>query len=164
MPLSYGFISLDETQLQRRRHLLDFYGQAAQLSALLALLAYQLLFVVRLFLPKLRPSPHKHRKEHASPIVTHFQEQSLDTKQNRISRGRRFKWFLDQDVSWGATRAKDSTSWGTWRVILIASIWTIWLSVLAVKDTGDGMLTFYFLLPLSSHNPPAYGFYGNLDQ
>ncbi|KAI4254144.1 MAG: hypothetical protein L6R42_007314, partial [Xanthoria sp. 1 TBL-2021] len=133
MPLSYGFRSLDETQLQRRRHLLDFYGQAAQLSALLVLLSYQIIYVVRLFLQQLRPSPYKHTKDHASPIVSHFQEQSLDTKQDRISIWRRFNWFLDQDVSWAAK----SSGWGTWRVILIASIWTIWLSVLAVKDTDD---------------------------
>ncbi|KAI4274288.1 MAG: hypothetical protein LQ337_004048 [Flavoplaca oasis] len=30
--------------------------------------------------------------------------------------------------------------WGTWRVLLIASIWNIWLCVLAVNDTGDDYL------------------------
>ncbi|CAO1599765.1 hypothetical protein XANCAGTX0491_003480 [Xanthoria calcicola] len=132
MPLPYGFISLEDAQLQRRRHLLDFYGQAAQWSALLALLSYQLRFLVPCLLSKLRPSPHQHRKEHASPVVSSFEEHPLHEKQNQISTWARFHWFLDQRVS--------QSGWGTWRVILIASGWLLWLSVLAVKDTGDDYL------------------------
>ncbi|KAI4099578.1 MAG: hypothetical protein LQ339_005876 [Xanthoria mediterranea] len=137
MSLPYGFISLADAQLQRRRHLLDFYGQAAQWSALLALLSYQLRFLVPFLLSKLRPSPQKHRKEHASPIVSSFEDQPLPSKQNQISTQARFHWFLDQHVSWGA---QTSSYWGTWRVILTASGWLLWLSVLAVKDTGDDYL------------------------
>ncbi|KAL8842283.1 MAG: hypothetical protein Q9176_002672 [Flavoplaca citrina] len=97
MPLPYGFISLDESQLQRRRHLLDFYGQAAQLSAFLVLLAFQLPFVLAFLLPS-RSSPQKPGKEHASPIVSRFGEQSTDANHDRVPVWRRLNWVLDQHL------------------------------------------------------------------
>ena len=157
MPLPYGFISLDESQLQRRRHLLDFYGQTAQLSAFLVLLAFQLPFVLRFLLPS-GSSPQTPGKEHASPVVSRFRDQSTDANYDRVPVWRRLNWFLDQHLRWAAV----GLSWGTWRVLLITSIWTIWLSVLAVKDTGDGMsraspflLSFQNISPISIfyHNP-----------
>lgn len=133
-PLPYGFISLDESQLQQRRHLLDFYGQSAQLSAFLVILASQLPSVLGYVL-QCRSSPQKQGKEHVSPIVSRFEEQSTYTNHDRVSVWRRLNWFLDQHIHLKA----NGPSWGTWRVLLIASIWNIWLCVLAVNDTGDGM-------------------------
>ncbi len=146
MPLPYAFISLDESQLQRRRHLLDFYGQTAQLSAFLVLLAFQLPFVLGFLLPS-GSSPQQPGKEHASPIVSRFPEQSTDANHDRVPVWRRLSWFLDQHLRLEA----NGSSWGTWRVLLITSIWTIWLSVLAVRDTGDGM-SIASPFPLSFHD------------
>ncbi|KAL8770222.1 MAG: hypothetical protein Q9209_004064 [Squamulea sp. 1 TL-2023] len=136
MSLPYSFTSLDKAQLQCRRHLLDAYGQFAQFSALLVLVAHQLFFVVRCLLHKIRPSRYEHGKEHASPGIPHFGERFLEPSPNGNSKWKRFEWLLDQDVSWGA----ESSSWGTWRVLLIATVWTVWLFILAIKNTGDDYL------------------------
>ncbi|KAL8782289.1 MAG: hypothetical protein Q9213_005524 [Squamulea squamosa] len=136
MSLPYGFTSPDKAQLQRRRQLLDAYGQLAQLSALLVLFAYQFFFVIRCLLHKICSSPDDYGKEHASPVVSRFGERILESSPNENSKWRRVEWFLDQDVSWGAKYP----SWGTRRVLLLASVWTIWLFILAIKDTGDDYL------------------------
>ncbi|KAI4117611.1 MAG: hypothetical protein LQ341_007657, partial [Variospora aurantia] len=126
MRLPYTFTSPDETQLQRRRYLLDTYGQVAQISALIPLLAYQLHRSLRILKRKLNTIRSVSRaKEHASPVTSNFGRQLAESQ---TSSWDRLTWFLDQEVLLG---------WGTWRVLLVAAFWTMWLFVLAVSGTED---------------------------
>lgn len=131
MRFLYSFTSLDEAQLQQRRHTLDIYGQFAQVSILFPLICYHLPSLFRFLRTKFRLflSPRK-TKEHASPFVSSFDESSLAPQQISKSSWPRVRWLLDEEILPG---------WGTWRVLLIATLWTIWLFLLAIRDTGDGM-------------------------
>ncbi|KAL8938052.1 MAG: hypothetical protein Q9216_004104 [Gyalolechia sp. 2 TL-2023] len=71
------------------------------------------------------------RKDHASPLVSSFGESSLAPEKNPDLRLGRVRWLLDAEILPG---------WGTWRVLLMATLWTIWLLFLAIKDTGDDYL------------------------
>ena len=44
--------------------------------------------------------------------------------------GARLSWALDDEVVEG---------WGTGMEWLVGGVWMMWLGLLAVKDTGDGM-------------------------
>ncbi|KAI4265144.1 MAG: hypothetical protein L6R35_007188, partial [Caloplaca aegaea] len=129
MRLPYTFTSPDETQLQRRRYLLDTYGQVAQISALIPLLAYQLHRSLRILKRKLNTIRSVSRaKEHASPVTSNFGRQLAESQ---TSSWDRLAWLLDQEVLLG---------WGTWRVLLVAAFWTMWLFVLAISGTEDDYL------------------------
>ncbi|KAL8729744.1 MAG: hypothetical protein Q9166_004573 [cf. Caloplaca sp. 2 TL-2023] len=158
MAFFYAFTSLDETQLQQRRHLLDLYGQFAQFSALVPLLAYQVLLVVQFLRSKINPSAQRHKKEHTSPVVSRFDERSVEVDPSQISRRGRFQWFLDQEVSLRLPLDIRPSNWGTWRVLLIAAFWTIWLFILTVRDTGNDYLhlTKRFGIIASSQLPLHY--------
>ncbi|KAL8915299.1 MAG: hypothetical protein Q9171_000169 [Xanthocarpia ochracea] len=135
MSISYAFTTINETQIQRRRYLLDSYGQLAQWSVFFPLFAYQTLLFTTFLFHKFVPSSKGKTKRHASPLVSLFDEQSVTLKPSQVYRWNLFQWFLDQDVFLVVT-----SGWGTWRVLLIASAWTIWLSILAVRDTGHDYL------------------------
>lgn len=127
----YAFTNPDEAGLRRRRQLLDTYGQVAQLSALILLFAFRLPFLVRWLKRRFRLAPIWGKaKEHSSPVVERFGAPSVGKEDARTSIWSRIAWQLDQEVWPG---------WGTWRVLLVAALWTAWLFVLAISDTGDGM-------------------------
>lgn len=137
MQFPYSFTSPSEAQLQRRRHLLDTYGQLAQVSALIPLLACHVPLLVRFawrrFLSAQSP---RQAKGHASPVTSRFGEQSERTEHIRVKQLGHVQWLLDQKIYRG---------WGAWKVLLIAVLWTTWLFILAVRDTEDGMSTPYRL-------------------
>ena len=122
MDLPYHFVTLDDAQNARRRQLLDRYGQLAQLSMLAPLVAFQLSFGIRYLFSKLRRDGETQSK-------TRNQRPGLLTIQ-----WRRFQWSLDDQIVEG---------WGTKRVWLCATLWAVWLVVLVVKDTGDGMTSLH---------------------
>lgn len=130
MALLYRFVSLDQAQLARRRQLLDSYGQFAQISGLMIpLFAFQIFFAVRLILRKIRSSKHGQRKkERESPRVSSFPKSIAKPSSSSWAR---FRWALDEQMFPG---------WGTKREWLVGALWTIWLLLLVVKDTGDGAL------------------------
>ena len=135
----YAFTSPDEAQLQRRRQLFDAYGQFAQISVLIPLVLYRVPFIFRFISSKFHSSrAWSKTKEHSSPLVSRFDEQSVEPERIESSSWRKVRWHLDQDVL---------PSYGTWRVVSIATLWTIWLVFLAVKDTGDGMSISLFVVP-----------------
>ncbi|KAL8690084.1 MAG: hypothetical protein Q9218_004398 [Villophora microphyllina] len=132
MLFQYSFVGLDEAQLQKRRHLLDTYGQIAQLSALVPLLAWQLLLVVRSIRNRSQLSHHSRQtKAPSSPVVERFAKDASTAKRRSVSRWKRFNWFLGDEL------AQD---WGTWRVLLVAALWATWLFVLAFTETGEDYL------------------------
>lgn len=160
MAFPYHFPSNSPAQSSRRRQLLDAYGQFAQLSAIILPLFLFLLFSIVRFLPKnlrllrqgngyaaLRPSRshHSRKKLRQSPRVATFLDQeaaedaAIEAKAKKSKEKRasasithwwaRFRWALDEPVAPG---------WGTLREWSLATLWTAWLLVLTVKNTGDG--------------------------
>lgn len=137
---TYHFVSSNQDQLQRRRELLDGYGQFAQLSALVPLFTIILLRVFLFLEEKYRFSNlGKSRKEHASPVVSRFADTVAAANKRERSEvlWGRVQWWLDDEVVSG---------WGTWREWVVGGSWAVWLMVLAMRDTGDGMSTFFSLL------------------
>ena len=131
MGFLYSFVKLDAQQSSRRRQLLDRYGQIAQLSALVPLLvisvSYLSRFIIRRYARFLLGSSNK---EHQSPRVSTFRRSTAGSWKLRW---RRFCWALDDELMDGWD------GWGTRREWAIACLWALWLLLLVVKDTGDGM-------------------------
>ncbi|KAL9610686.1 MAG: hypothetical protein Q9167_004634 [Letrouitia subvulpina] len=145
---TYHFVSLDQEQLLRRRELLDGYGQFAQLSALVPLFTIILLrFFIFLEEKYSFSDLRKSRKEHASPVVTRFAETAAAARKQGWSEvvWGRVQWWLDDEVVSG---------WGTWREWVVGGSWAVWLMVLAMRDTGDGMSDFISLLDAMSPLSP----------
>ena len=171
MAFPYHFPSNSPAQSSRRRQLLDAYGQFAQVCAIILPLFLFLLFSTVRFLSKnirlrrgngytaLRASrPHQPRKKlRQSPRVATFSDQEAADNAAAEVRGRNrketrpsasmaqwwalFRWALDEPVAPG---------WGTWREWSVTALWTAWLLVLTVKNTGDGAFIDRFQLQLSS--------------
>lgn len=126
MGFLYHFVRLDTAQQAHRRQLLDSYGQFAQISALIPLLSFQLIFVTRFLRRKWEEYGRKPIKVHQSPRLSIF------PKHNRLttsSIAARVRWALGEEVAW---------NWGTRLEWLIGAGWTVWLILLTLKDTGDG--------------------------
>ena len=134
MGFFYSFVSLNAEQSAQRRHSLDRYGQIAQLSALIPLLAVYVFYLIPHISRKtgfaIFGSAHK---EHQSPRVSTFQQAASGTWKLRW---RRLNWTLDEEVLGGWGR------WGTKKEWAIAVLWSLWLLVLVIKDTGDGRCSF----------------------
>ncbi|KAL8867260.1 MAG: hypothetical protein Q9174_005777 [Haloplaca sp. 1 TL-2023] len=136
MQFPYAFTNPNEAQLQKRRHLLDTYGQIAQISVLLPLFASYVPFLVRYAQNKyLSAKDPRQGKEHASPIQSGFDTQAKSVEKTGDDRWVRIwkslRWDLDQEVFPG---------WGTWRILLTTLLWIAWLFVLAISNTGDDYL------------------------
>ena len=130
MGFFYSFVSPNAQQLERRRQLLDRYGQIAQLSALVPLLVIYISFFLRFFLNRYAISFFgSGRKAHQSPRVSTFRASTVGSWKVKW---RRLNWALDDEVlqGWGG--------WGTRREWVVAGVWALWLLVLVVKDTADG--------------------------
>jgi len=128
MDYPYHFVALDDEQSALRRRLLDSYGQFAQLSILLIPLIYQLSYGLRLLSSRLiKSNGYQPVKEHQSPVVSRFKQPAGVPSSGLLAR---LRWALDEEIVEG---------WGTRKEWCIAGAWAVWLSVLSVKDTGDGM-------------------------
>ena len=126
MGFLYHFVRLDPAQEAHRRQLLDNHGQFAQISALIPLLYFQLIFATRFLLRKWNGYGRKPVKVHQSPRL------SVSPKLNQLTNSSfaaRLRWALDEEIS---------RDWGTRLEWLIGAVWTVWLLFLTVKDTGDG--------------------------
>lgn len=127
MQFPYHFVALDGEQELRRRQFLDRYGQFAQLSILLLPLIYQSSHGLRLLVRRFSGQRgYQPVKQHQSPIVSRFKSPAKTLPSDIWARVR---WALDEEFVDG---------WGTRLEWLIATLWTGWLLVLVVKNTGDG--------------------------
>jgi hypothetical protein len=127
MGFPYHFVALDGEQESRRRDLLDHYAQSAQLSILLLPLIYQLSYGLWLLVGRSRSQrEYQPGKQYQSPIVSNS---ISPVKTLPSSSWHRVRWALNEEFVEG---------WGTRQEWLIATLWTGWLLMLAVKDTGDG--------------------------
>lgn len=128
MELPYHFVDLDKAQLAHRRKLLDNYGQFAQISALIIpVLSFQVFFAARFIIRKIRNNNFQlSRKARQSPRVATFTKPNTGLLATGWSR---LRWALNEDVAEG---------WGSSLEWMIAGLWTLWLLLLVIKDTGDG--------------------------
>ena len=105
----YHFVDLNDEQKDRRRQLLDHYARLAQLSCLAPLGIAQLAYASKRLLPA---NVHPRRSNSLLRIW------------------RKLACWLGRPIASG---------WGSRREWIIAGLWTAWLLILVVKDTGDGM-------------------------
>ena len=132
MGFIYSFVSLDDEQLERRRQLLDFYARIAQFSALLPLLTIHISYYLRSLSTEIVASLlRRQQKEHQSPRVSRFKRPSASPW---VIRWRSLNWNLDDEVVEGWN------GWGTKREWIVTGLWALWLLVLLIMSTGDGML------------------------
>lgn len=108
--------------------MLDNYGQFAQISALIPLFSFHLIFATRFLIRKWNGYDYGRKpiKVRQSPRLSVFQKPNQLTASSFTVR---LRWALDEEV------ARD---WGTRLEWLIGALWTVWLLLLTVKDTGDG--------------------------
>ena len=131
MQWPYRFVDLDKDQIQRRRSLLDNYGQFAQLSILLLPLIYQLLHCLRLLTGKLQRNAHQQYqpiKAHQSPTGSQFKRKKPPSS---LPSWERINWWLNDEIISG---------WETRKQWLLAALWTFWLLFLVFNDTGQDYL------------------------
>lgn len=131
MGFIYSFVSLNPEQLAERRQLLDFYGQIAQLSALVPIVVIYLSHIFPNIWKRFSASVGwRSTKAHQSPRVSTFQRSALPGPW--ALRWRRFTWALNEEI----VRGWDG--WGTKGLWVTAVLWALWLLILVVKDTGNG--------------------------
>ena len=116
MGFIYSFVSLNPEQLAERRQLLDFYGQVAQLSALVPIVVIYLSYIFRNVLKRFPGSSgRRSTKAHQSPRVSNFQRSASPGPW--ALRWRRFKWALNEEI------IKGWDGWGTKGVWATAVLW-----------------------------------------
>lgn len=131
MGFIYSFVDLGPVESGKRRQLLDYYGQLAQISALVPIIFIYVQYVLRIIANRYySPGFRGSTKARQSPTVSrHRPPASVNPW---IIRWRRLNWFLDDEI------LKGRTGWGTRRVWLLSGVWMLWLLILTVRDTGDG--------------------------
>lgn len=127
--LGYSFVDLTEEQVHDRRVMLDHHAFIAQLSVLAIPLLVQFYHLSswgwkRFGLGDEEQSP-------SSPYL------KADAERDKISclsgvkhRITKVRWWVAEEVLQG---------WGTRNQWISGTAWMVWLLVLCVKDTGDGM-------------------------
>lgn len=144
MPWPYHLIDLTDPQKTLRRQTLDRYGVYAQLSPLILVLPFLLYRFTRWSIKRF--SGEARGKYDVLP----------GSPQRKAGRGgvgkvggvgRRVSWWLD-----GKFGGDVGGKWGLGerKFWLLGGLWGVWLGGLCVRDTGDGMFSFPFLLSLRS--------------
>ncbi|KAI0814235.1 ferric reductase like transmembrane component [Xylaria sp. FL0064] len=161
MAWPYQFVDLDKAQLQARRHTLDRYGLIAQLSTLVPIVVFLLYRVVAWGVAKATGSG---RGTYAAvPDSPTLKRQRLTAVGSWRTAARKVAWWFGDDVvflGW---------NWGPRDQIIAGAVWTMWLLVLCVVNTGNDYLHLtrrfgivgvsqfpvQYLLSLKSLNPIA---------
>ncbi|KAI3325834.1 ferric reductase like transmembrane component [Xylariaceae sp. AK1471] len=132
MKWPYQFVDLDAAQKQARRHALDRYGLIAQLSTLAPVAVFLLYHLVRWAIARVTGSI---RGTYAAvPGSPASKRRRLSVVGSWIATARKIAWWLGDDavfLGW---------SWGPRDQIIAGVVWTIWLLVLCVVDTGNDYL------------------------
>jgi hypothetical protein len=126
----YQFINLDTAQAQARRRVLDRYGLIAQLSTLVPIVLFLLYRLVRWTIAKAsRSGRGTYAAVPGSPSLKH---QRLTPAGWWNTKTRKVVWWLGDDV------VAFGSNWGPRDQIIGGVLWTIWLLVLCIVDTGNG--------------------------
>ncbi|PBP19733.1 hypothetical protein BUE80_DR009470 [Diplocarpon rosae] len=126
MAWPYHLVTLTEDQLHNRRLLLDRYGVCAQLSAIVPIFIYQFYRLAVWISLARRRSTYS-----ALPSSPDRKQVRASKEGGWVSQWRRAKWWLEGEVA---------ESWGLRGHWVVGGIWTTWLLLLCVKDTGDDYL------------------------
>lgn len=153
----WRFVDLDAAQKHARRETIDHYGRIAHLSTILPVLAGAAYQLGRWALVTYRRRGHghggtgasssssssSHRREGiyeavpGSPALKHrHQHQTGDVVGSLRRTARRWAWWLGGDVVF---LDGHSNTWGQRDQWVFGTAWMVWLLVLSILDTGDGM-------------------------
>ncbi|KAI1812190.1 ferric reductase like transmembrane component [Poronia punctata] len=134
MSWPYQFIDLDDEQKQERRHTLDRYGLIAQLSVLVPIGLVLLYRLIKWTLAKASGSRSGRGTYSAVPGSPTLKHRRLKPTGSWKTRGRKLAWWLGDDfVVFGWNLGSRDT-------VIGGAIWTVWLLVLCVLETGDDYL------------------------
>lgn len=157
----YEFVTLDTAQLQARRRMLDRYGLIAQFSVLVPVALVLLYRLASWSVARLTGSSRGTYS--AVPNSPTSKQHRLSTVGSWSATVRKVAWWFGDDVvvlGW---------NWGPRDQIFVGVVWTIWLLVLCVLETGNDYLHLtrrfgivgvsqfpvQYLLSLKSLNPLA---------
>lgn len=127
----YHFVDLTPEQKHQRREALDFYGNLAQVSAIVPLLAIQGYFFVSWIQKK-----WQNKGDVQTPSSPYAKQARLGhglSVSGLEARWRSFAWWSGDSVDLGGMH------WGTKGGVLGAGVWMGWLVLLCFVGTGDGM-------------------------
>jgi hypothetical protein len=129
MAFGYSFtLTLDDSQRQHRRQLLDYYATVAQISFLAVLVAIRIYFALSWLENKLLSGGKDARP--GSPYVKH---KRLVVSTSWSVRARRYwqrcRWWLGEPILMG---------WGTMGEWLAGGFWMAWLLHLSYSHTAPG--------------------------
>ncbi|KAH6847313.1 ferric reductase NAD binding domain-containing protein [Chaetomium sp. MPI-CAGE-AT-0009] len=157
---NYHFIDLSTAEKQVRRQTLDKYALYAQLSVLVPV---AVLLIIRLWkqTPKAGASEGDYAAVPSSPVLKERRNSNAGTWS---SRSRRLQWWLGEDVVLAGWVLGQRDQW------VVGLVWTAWLLLLSVLETGEDYLhltkrlgvvaisqwPLQYLLALKSLNPVAY--------
>ncbi|KAK4154405.1 Ferric/cupric reductase transmembrane component 2 [Chaetomidium leptoderma] len=159
--LNYHFIDLSTAEKQARRQTLDQYALYAQLSALIPVAAVLLYRLAKRATNSGASSNGRYAAVPSSPVL---KERRNSNGWTWSSRTRRAQWWLGEDVVVAGTVRGQRDQW------LVGILWTAWLLLLSVSETGEDYLhltkrlglvavsqwPLQYLLALKSLNPVAY--------
>ncbi|KAK3290674.1 ferric reductase NAD binding domain-containing protein [Chaetomium fimeti] len=157
---NYHFIDLSTGEKQVRRQTLDKYALYAQLSVLLPV---AVLLIIRLWKQTSKAGASKGHYDAvpSSPVLKERRNSNVGTWS---SRSRRLQWWLGEDVVVAGWVLGQRDQW------VVGLVWTAWLLLLCVLETGEDYLhltkrlgvvaisqwPLQYLLALKSLNPVAY--------
>ena len=125
----YQFVNLTEAQKISRRTLLDNYGLVAQASAGVVLIVIQLFFLAQWLRRKQQQSGPD---VPSSPSLKHSQKSGHSSIQAIGRWWRRLEWWS------GDSLMVFGIDCGTNGQVLAATVWTAWLLILCLAETGNG--------------------------
>ncbi|GAB7353104.1 hypothetical protein MBLNU459_g3646t1 [Dothideomycetes sp. NU459] len=131
----WHFADLDDAQKHQRRHLLDVYGAIAQFSALAPLLVLQA-YLLSCYVRNrwIRASNDDELDIPSSPYLKKQRQNTFNAVIERVRvTWRRTAWWTGDRVEFlGFVLVKGE--------VVTATIWTAWLLVLSISQTGDDYL------------------------
>ncbi|KAK4124659.1 hypothetical protein N657DRAFT_655836 [Parathielavia appendiculata] len=157
---SYHFVDLSADEKQLRRQTLDRYGLLAQLSALIPVVVI-LLYRLAKNAANWRGTNGDYAAVPSSPVL---KERRNSSAGNPGAWSRRAQWWLGEDVVVTGKVYGQRDQW------LVGILWTAWLLLLSIMETGEDYLhvtkrlglvaisqwPLQYLLALKSLNPVAY--------
>lgn len=128
----YHFLDLTADQKHQRRYLLDWYGSLAQISIFAPLLVLQCFFLIAWLNRKWGG-----QGQQETPSSPHVKRERLNGNQrtrNVRTTAHRLLWWPGNSLDLAGHHL------GTKGEVLAAVLWTAWLLLLCIVQTGDGKL------------------------
>ncbi|KAL2258148.1 hypothetical protein VTK26DRAFT_8653 [Humicola hyalothermophila] len=166
---NYQILELSPVEKQARRQALDKYAILAQFSALVPPALVLLCRLAKWAVAAKAKSKRTYSAVPSSPVLKTRRQSGLGSWSVRL---RRARWWLGEDVVAFGTVLGQRDQW------VVGLLWTLWLLLLCVLETGDDYLhltkrfgliavsqwPLQYLLALKSLNPVAYLFRSSHEQ